>query len=46
MQLILVHGISYQLKERYILNVQMLLEYCYMENGRGKFTPGILANEN
>jgi hypothetical protein len=33
-------------KERYILNVQMLLEYCYMENGHRKLTTGILANEN
>ena len=24
----------------------MLLEYCYMENGHGKLTTGILANEN
>jgi hypothetical protein len=38
------HGISNQ--EKYILNVQMLLEYCYMENGHRKLTTGILANEN
>jgi hypothetical protein len=33
-------------EQRYILNVQMLLEYCYMENGHRKLTTGILANEN
>ena len=33
-------------REIYILNVQMLLEYCYIENGHGKLTTGILANEN